>query len=239
MKKPTLKKSSKEHPSKENLVETTKPPSRWKKFKPRCPKCFKKNETKTVQISTITKGSDIQKLPKKSCFKQYMCCFCYKCKLKRGKKAERTEQPKSKAKCCPLRCFSCKNSFRNIFNKISCKRKKKSVNIRNAAKSDSGIACVNVPKKRGCCGNCKSGVFKCLGILCCLNTAFCLKLNNCCKKVCCSKCLCCGGKKNDITEPERRKSTISTPKKRRWTRMFTVSEKILVRFCQDSNIICN
>lgn len=225
MKKPSLKKSTKEQISKEILVEPKKSQSRWKKFKPGCPRCFKKAE-KTVQISTITKGGDVQKLPKKSCFKQYFCCFCYKCKLKKGKKNEpKAEQAKNKKKSVTFRCFNCKHAFRSLLNKISCKKKKKSVDLPKpkATKSDSGVACVTVPKKRGCCGSCKSGLFKCLSILCCLNTAFCLKLKNCCKKSCCPKCLCCGGKKKEITEPERRKSTISAPKKRRWTRMFTVS----------------
>lgn len=223
MKKPSLKKSSKEHPSREQLVQTGQTPSRWKRFKPKCPRCFKKNE-KTVQISTITKGSDVQKLPKKSCFKRYLCCFCYKCKLKRGKTMEVSEQPKVNKKCLPMRCCSCcRNPFSGIFKKLSCKKKKKNVDLPESMKSDTGVACISVPKKRGCGGNCKSGLSKCLGILCCLNTAFCLKLNNCCKKICCSKCLCFGGKKKQITEPERRKSTISAPKKRRWTRMFTVS----------------
>ncbi|XP_065203098.1 protein stum [Planococcus citri] len=245
MKKLSLKKSTKEHISKEILVEPKKLQSRWSKFKPGCPKCFKKSE-KTVQISAITKAEDVHKLPKKSCFKQYFCCCCYKCKLKKGKKEvkpeqAKPEQAKPKKKSVPFRCFNCKHAFRSLFNKISCKKKKKATvppkAKAKATKSDSGVACVDVPKKPGCCGSCKSSIFKCFSILCCLNTAFCLKLSNCCKKSCCSKCLCCGGKKKELTEPERRKSTISAPRKRRWTRMFTDFPKLDNSFVEHGSLM--
>lgn len=231
MKKPILQKTvRKEHPSKENLIEKMKPQSRWKRLKSKCPACFKKSE-RTVQISTITKpAATTHNTSQHSCFKKYFCYFCYKCKLKKGNKQGNKIQKattKTGGKRISFKCINCKNSLKNIFNKISCKKNRKKVELpkseKLSEKSDSGVACVNVPQKRSCCVKCTSGLYKCFGILCCLNTAFCLKMNKCCKNVCFCRSVCCGSRqKKNITEPPRRKSTISTPKKRRWTKMFTV-----------------
>lgn len=237
MKKPTTK-PVKENQSTECLVNPVKP-TRWKKFKSKCSKRIRKTETHPVHISTITKADcdSATGSRSKSCFGKYFCCFCYKCKLKRQQAiatVQDAEHPARRCKCLPdVCCFKCRNGFKNLFGKLAC-RKQQLVTKSAESKAESGVACMDTDRPaRSCCGGCKAGILSCLGILCCWNKAFCVKLRGRCGKwcSCCGKCCsCCGrSKKTVITEPERRKSTISTTRKRKWTRVLTVSIPWLYR----------
>lgn len=211
--------------SAELLVKAAKS-SRRNQFRSKCPKCFRKMETYPVEINTITNGSDPAAHPQSHCcVSRYLCCFCHKCRIKKHADFSTNDSgTKSESK---LRTFRFKRRFKNFFTGLSCKKNKANEEF-SLSKMDSSTACADgVPATKNSCENCKRGFIRCFGILCCLNSAFCLKLRskceNCCS--CCEKCCpCCGVRpKSEVTEAERRKSTSSVPRKRKWTKMLTVS----------------
>lgn len=228
----------KENPSTESLVSNKTKTSSWHRFKSKCPKCFRRAQsTHPVSISTITKtvadSANATADPKSgSCLRKYLLCF--RCQCKKLSKAKKSPIEDSKRSCRPeWRCFRLKSGFENVFDKVAfCKRKKKVSSKFSAASTpveDTEVACVgplSEEGKPGLCGHCSGRVFKCLGILCCVNSAFCVKMRGKCEAgcSCCRKCVCCGDrKKKAISEAERRRSTISVPRRRRWIRYFTVS----------------